>query len=419
MPKNRIFSVILFLSGLFFSFAQASSAASVSGFFDSGKKSTLEDYESEERSEDYTFQKYFLRWDAKLSPQLDTSVSVQECDKDYQQSTSLDNKIRSLKSGWAYMIQKDSQASLGADLDLKCQAKRFTDSPINEYDQIKALPSISYDKKDDYRIDFALGLDDYVYPEAGQKDQRSLLSSLGINKFLLDKRLRLIGDYKIENTRRQVSDRRKAKQDVTTGFDYTFNLTWIEKLTSRLSFAQRDTKSEEERDDDFDYTYRQFYIKTSHKLKSGLDTTLKYQYFRRDYLGTDLDNRGFLLANRWAYDWFDNEQQKTWLVAGIEHKRVDFVFLDADDLDKNALSAAITFQRKESWEASCGFARDIYRYRDRDQDQRADYFLAGVKKWFEDKTASIYLDYRLKLTDYRTRNSTQNQTIRVGFERAV
>ena len=416
---NRIFLAALFLSGLFFLPVYAVSPASVSGFFDRGKKSTLDDYESEELSADYSFQKYFLRWDEKLSPKLNASLSVQDYDKDYRQSDALDNKTRSVKSGWVYMVQKDSQTSLEADLGLKYQTKRFTNSPINEYDQVKALPSISYDKKDDYQIDFSLGLDDYVYQHAGQKDQRSVLSSLGLNKFLLDKRLRLSGDYKIDNTRRSVTDRRKTKQDTSAGFDYTFALAWVEKLTGRLSFAQRDTKSEEERDDDFDYTYRQFYLKTSHKLKSGLDTTLKYQYFERDYLGTDLDNRGFLLANRWACDLFDDSKQKSWLAAGIEHKRVDFVFLNADDLDKDSLDAAITFQQKKDWEVSCGFAFDLYRYRDHTLNQQADYFLAGVKKWFKGKSASLYLDYKFKLTDHRAANTTRYETVRLGFAWAL
>jgi hypothetical protein len=411
-----VFSIVLFLLCPVFLPVYASNQILISGFVDSGRKSALEDYESEERSEDYTFQKYFLRWDELLSQKLGMSLSVQEYDKDYRQSDVLDNKTRSVKSTWAYTIQRDSQKILEADLGLKYQTKRFTDSPVNEYDQIRVMPTIRYDKKDDCRIDFSLGLDDYDYNDAAQKDQRSFLSSFGIKKIVLDKRMRLVGDYKIENTRRHVTERRKIRQDTSGGFDYAFGLGWIEDFSARLGWGQRDTKSEEERDDDFDYTYRQAYLKPSHKIKQGLNATLKYQYFKRAYLGTDLDNKGFLLANRWIYNLLDDSSEKIWVTAGIEHKRVDFVFLAAGDLDKDSLDVQITFQKKKDWEASCGFELDNYRYRDHDQNQKADCFLAGAKKWFRDKTVSLYTDYKFKLTDHRTANTTRYQTIRVGFE---
>ena len=388
----------------------------LSGYTEVGKRSTAEDYEEEDTDEDYTYQNYHLKLEQKISDRLSYDVSLFVYDKDYKGRDSLDNISRIFKTNWAYYLKKLKEESLELDFKVKYKEKRYKNSPSNEYDEIRAVPTLTFKKKDIYTIDLALGIDNFDYLAEGQKDQFKVFTQVGGKRYLLEKKLMLAGSYKIENTEQEKINRKRTKQEVAGGFDYLFDLPWLYKIITRAGWGQRDTKEDEERDEDFDYEYWSYYTKTEHRINPKLKTDLKYQYFKKDYISADLDHRGFYLQNNWDYEILDDEKKRVWLDLGLEHKDIKYNLKSDNDYQKETVEAKLSYKRKKNWQTSAGLEQNFYDFNDSSNDKKRTYVKLSAEKLFLEGDLVLSLDLKYRYTDYKQKDDKDQEAVRVAFK---
>jgi len=388
----------------------------LSGYTEVGKRSTAEDYEEEDTDEDYTYQNYHLKLEQKISDRLSYDVSLFVYDKDYKGRDSLDNISRIFKTNWSYYLKKLKEESLELDFKVKYKEKRYKNSPSNEYDEIRAVPTLTFKKKDIYTIDLALGIDNFDYLAEGQKDQFKVFTQVGGKRYLLEKKLMLAGSYKIENTEQEKINRKRTKQEVAGGFDYLFDLPWLYKIITRAGWGQRDTKEDEERDEDFDYEYWSYYTKTEHRINPKLKTDLKYQYFKKDYISADLDHRGFYLQNNWDYEILDDEKKRVWLDLGLEHKDIKYNLKSDNDYQKETVEAKLSYKRKKNWQTSAGLEQNFYDFNDSSNDKKRTYVKLSAEKLFLEGDLVLSLDLKYRYTDYKQKDDKDQEAVRVAFK---
>ena len=388
----------------------------LSGYTEVGKRSTAEDYEEEDTDEDYTYQNYHLKLEQKISDRLSYDVSLFVYDKDYKGRDSLDNISRIFKTNWSYYLKKLKEESLELDFKVKYKEKRYKNSPSNEYDEIRAVPTLTFKKKDLYTIDLALGIDNFDYLAEGQKDQFKVFTQVGGKRYLLEKKLMLAGSYKIENTEQEKINRKRTKQEVAGGFDYLFDLPWLYKIITRAGWGQRDTKEDEERDEDFDYEYWSYYTKTEHRINPKLKTDLKYQYFKKDYISADLDHRGFYLQNNWDYEILDDEKKRVWLDLGLEHKDIKYNLKSDNDYQKETVEAKLSYKRKKNWQTSAGLEQNFYDFNDSSNDKKRTYVKLSAEKLFLEGDLVLSLDLKYRYTDYKQKDDKDQEAVRVAFK---
>lgn len=387
-----------------------------SGYSEAGKRSTAEDYEEEGRDDDYAYQNYHLKLLQESSGRLDYDISSFIYKKDYKSRDSLDNISRLFKTGWSYYLKEVKEEHLKLDFKLRYKEKRYKDTPGNEYDQISAAPTLTFKKRDLYTVDLTAGIDNYDYLAPGAKDQLKIFSSIGGDKYFQDKKLMLTGSYKVENTAQEKIDRKKTKQEILGGIEYIFELPWIYKIANRLEWGQRDTKEEEERDEDFDYEYWRYYTKTEHRLSPKLKTTLKYQYFKKDYISADLDHRGFYIRNSWDYEILDDKKQRAGFDFGLEHKDVRYGLKSGNDYQKETVEVKAAYQRKKDWQAALRLEQNFYDFNDSNNDKgRTDVKLSAEKLFLEGNLV-LSLDLKYKYTNYGQKHDKEQEAARISFK---
>ena len=388
----------------------------LSGYTEVGRRSTAEDYEEEDTDDDYTYQNYHLKLEQEVSDRLSYDISSFVYDKDYKGRDSLDNISRIFKTNWSYYLKKLKEESLELDFKVKYKEKRYNNTPANEYDEIRAVPTLTFKKKDIYTIDLALGIDNFDYLAEGQKDQFKVFTQLGGKRYLLEKKLMLTGSYKLENTEQEKINRKRTKQEILGGFDYIFDLPWIYKIANRLEWGQRDTKEEEERDEDFDYEYWQYYTKTEHRISPKLKTDLKYQYFKKDYISADLDHRGFYIQNSWDYEILDDEKKRVWLDLGLEHKDIKYNLKSDNDYQKETVETKLSYKRKKNWQTSAGLEQNFYDFNDSSNDKKRTYVKLSAEKLFFEGDLVLSLDFKYRYTDYEQKDDSRTEAVRLAFK---
>ncbi|MDP3732279.1 MAG: hypothetical protein Q8R31_04540 [Candidatus Omnitrophota bacterium] len=414
------------------------------GYTEVGKRSTAEDYEEEGTDDDYAYQNYHLKLEQEVSDRLSYDISSFIYKKDYKSRDSLDNISRLFKTNWSYYLRKLKPAGSGwasdspshkedflkLDFKLRYKEKRYKNTPGSEYDQINAAPTLTFKKKDLYAVDLTAGIDNYDYLALGQKDQLKIFSSLGGDRYFLGKKLMLTSAYKIETLEQKITNRKRTKQEVMGGFDYLFDLPWLykpagsglasdsqsHKITTRAGWGQRDTKEDEERDEDFDYEYWSYYTKTEHRINPKLKTDLKYQYFKKDYVGSDLDHRGFYIQNGWDYEILDDEKQRWGLEFNIEHKDVDYTLKTGNNYKKETAELKANYQRKKNWKTSVSLEENFYDFDDSSNDKKRTYVkLSGEKLFFEGDLV-LSLDLKYRYTDYEQKEDKEQEAVRIAFK---
>ena len=377
----------------------------VKTYMETGKRSTDEDFEEATVGEDYKYQKYYFKFKQQVSDVLRYTFISQVYDKDYNEREDLDNQTRTLQNNWTKYLKDNKEETLKLDVKLKYKQKRYSSSPISQYDQTQVSTGLTYKQKKNYTLNFEAGLKDINYIASGQKDVFSFFGKLGLKKYFLDKKIKWINRAKIEKSARTRNSRDRTKSDLTSGLDYKPDLAWLKKIVVRSKFAERNTKSEEDRDDDLDYDYWQHYIKSTHKLSESLQTSLKYQYFKRDYLASNLDNRGYYIQNTWRYDFLKSSEKSLYSNITLQHKRVDYSLTPEYDYKVDSFDIKGVYDLKKNWKFTGSLQTDFYNYQRSTSDKKAYYAKLGIEKAFLDDNLKLILDLKYKYSDYKQQNN--------------
>jgi hypothetical protein len=386
------------------------------GYTEIGERSTSEDYEEEDTDDDYTYEKYNLKFEQKVSDLLKYNFSSSFYDKDYKDNDSLDNISRILKSGFTYYVRKDKAESLKLNIRFKYKEKRFDNKPINEYDQIMLFSGFTFKRKELYSIGFNAGINNYDYREAAQKDHLGIFGKVKGKRYFLDNNLTLNSSYRIETADRKNIGRKRTMHNITGGIDYIFDLPWLYKFTAMAGWGERDTKEEDERDEDYDYKYKRYYVKTGHRISERLKTNLKYQYFKRDYVSADLDNRGFYVLNKWDYEILNDKRQRFWLDFDVEYKEADYPLKANNDYKKGTFGIKANYKIKKDWKVTASLKENNYDFNDSSKDKKRYYVKLSGQKFFLKGDLTLSLDFKYRHTDWEQRNNTEEEAARVGFK---
>jgi len=410
--KSLYLFVILLIIIPSFSFA---ADFRVGGFFDTGKRTQAEDYEEEDDDSEYTYRKYNLSFEHRLSARVNYKVASNYYDKDYIQSDSNDNLSRISTVNGSYYIRKENEEKLKLDIGFRHKEKRYNESSDSEYDQNVLTPKVTYSVKDIYSVYLSTGINSYDYVSNKGKDEIKIFSKLGGKRYLLAKRLVLSSSFRFESSNRKKEDRREHKNVLMLGAYYIPDVSYIYKITLRVKAGQGDTKDDDDRDDDLDYRFGRFFIKTEHKVNPLLKAGLVYEFFRKDYLTSDLDHRGFYIKNTWRQSIIADKDRELYIIAAAVHKDVNYPIKPQRDYRKDTLEVKGVIMKRRDWKTSLSLRGDFYDYSDSTGDKNRYYARLLLKRYFFDKRLDLSLNLKYKYTDNRHSNNTEEESGRLAF----
>ncbi len=277
------------------------------------------------------------------------------------------------------------------------------------------LPRLIYDKKDYYTIKIGTGINEYNYRSTGGNDQLKFFFKVGAKRYLLEKKLMLASSYKLETSTHKRANRRKNKNNVMMGVDYLFSIPFIHKIAARAKLGHRDTK-DDERDEDFDYKYGEYSVKTEHRIRSRIQTHFKYQYFTKDYLTADLDHRGFYISGTVRYKMLTDKTRALYFTLASKHKEVKYPLKSGSDYKKETIEIKGTYRRKKNWKLSASAKGTLYNYRDSTKDKNRYYAVLSFEKLFPGNNLGLSLDGKYKYSDNKHANNSEEEAIRLAFQ---
>ncbi|MBI2447905.1 MAG: hypothetical protein HYV48_05200 [Candidatus Omnitrophica bacterium] len=384
-------------------------------FIETGSKSTADIFDEEDDDSDFSYDKYYSKIDYK-DERLRCLLSYLSSDKDYINKDTLDNRTDTIHTDWSYLFKETKEDTVKLNIDLKYRERRYANSKTNNYDQFNPMLELAFKEKDIWSLAMSTGLSDYHYPEAQDKDQLKRIGKIEVTGFIVPGTLETIASY-----RREESDRIQAGKDTLKdisilGFDYKVPIPYIRLIRFRIENGERDTKDEEERDEDLDYSYQRWYVTTQGVFSSRFSSTLKYQHWSKDYLTQDLDHRAFYITSNSRYDLINKDAMRIYLNLELEHKETDYTINDLLSYDKDSLETRATY-KMDSWKHSLGVRTDHYDYPQDPSNNRDTYHVkVSIEKGFNRGDSRLSLDLKYKLKDFDADSDTEQDSIRLTFE---
>jgi hypothetical protein len=386
-----------------------------SGYVEAGKKTQAEDFEEEEDDSEYTYQRYHVRLKHTFSERFSSVLSSFIYNKDYTLEDSLDNSAHIFETAGDYELHEQAGGFSKINIKLRYKEKRYRNTPSNEYNQMMFAPKLTYARKGIYSVTLSTGLNNYDYVSAGGRDQLKIFSKLTVSRYLVQDGLVLRASYGFETTTQKREDRRKNKNNFMMGFDYRLRNPLVSKITVQVKLGQRDTKDDDERDEDFDYTYRQFYVRTDHRVYRQLTTSLAYRHFKKNYITADLDHSGFYLLNGWRYVILSDKKHDAYCRFTVKHKYVDYTIKSDRNYQKETVELKGTYRKKQDWKASVSLQGNFYSFEESGKDKNRYYLLLSFEKTFPGQALKMSLDAKYKYTDNKGANNTEEESARLAF----
>ncbi|MFH1287367.1 MAG: ribosome small subunit-dependent GTPase A [bacterium] len=416
--KKQLLPVIGILINIFFILIILSpfiKAGEISGYVETGKRSAADDYEEADNDADYTYSNYQVKFKQDLSERFSYDLSLFTYRKDYDNSDDMDNKSRIFKQNWFYYIVKQKEKSLQFDVKIRYKKKDYYDSMEKEFSQFAISPSLKLKKEGLYVLNFLTGFNKYDYTTADQNDQRKYSAKLDGYRYFLKKRLMLSGYYGIEHLDHKQTDRDRTKHNLMSGIDYVFEHPYIYKIGTKVKWGKRDTKDDDEHDEDSDYEYWQYNVKTVHKLNDKLKTDLKYEYFKKDYNVIDLDRRGFYIANGYDYEILNDNARRSWLNFDVGRKDTKYNEKTGNDYKKTIANIQLNYNRKRNWKTSFGIESSFYKYDDAGNDKKRYYTKLSGEKLLLNGNLTVNVDIKYRVTVYGQKADDEQEAVRGGM----
>lgn len=387
----------------------------ISSYSETGKRSTAEDYEEEDGDDDYTYSNYQVKFKQDLSERFGYDVSSFRYIKDYDSSDALDNKSQIYKINWFCYIRKQKERSLKFDLKILYKEKGYYDSPEREFSQFMLSPSLTFKKEGLYALNLLTGFNKYDYITADQNDQLKYLLKIDWYRYFMEKKWMITGYHAAEYLNHTQIDRVRLKNNRMVGLDYVPAKPYIQKIEARFKWGQRDTKDDDEHDEDSDYKFRQYNVKTSHKICEKLSTGLQYDYFIKDYNVLALDHKGFYIVNGYDYEILEDKAQRAWLDFDLSRKDTRYIEKTGNDYRKIAAAVQLNYSRKKNWKASLGIEGSFYRYDDEENDKERYYAKLSGEKHLFNSNLNLNADLKYRFTDYGRKLDDEQGSARFGM----
>ncbi len=411
--RSRISVIPLLLPTLLLVLPISAQATTLLGETEVGQRSTSEDYDGEDQEDDYHYLNGHINIDSKISDKLTTEADASRKTKDYETLNDLDNQTDAFTLKPTLLLRGDDQRSLKADFRTNYRRKRYENQPRLDYNQIALQSKFTLQKTSLYSISALAGWQKYYYPAADNKDQSNLFETTEGSRYFFDQRLNLRSAFRIGITDVQREGKDKTKFEYSGGAIYRLSQPWIDDIEVSGGFGKRDSKDTENQDEDLDFTFSRYRIKTDHVINPSIKAAVYYERFQKDYKADTLDFNGYDAGAGLDWDFVNDKESRSWTNLDLGYRNIDFLEKQSSSYGKLTPDINYSYQRKQNWKITTGFQADIYDYDASLKDKTRYTFQVGGDKYLLDSHILLSLLVKYKLTDYAERKDQNQDSVKL------
>ena len=380
-----------------------------------GRRSTANLIEEEDIDLDYRYVRGYFNFRQELGKYFGYKAGCKISEKDYEADESRDNQLKTFfwAADWFWFKEP---VSIRWRMKNDYKARRYEHNPQNEYNRIKSKLNLTLKDEDCWQASFEGGCSDYDYLQGNNKDELESYIRIKGQKYLLDKFLTARAGYKLRHRKRTARPNRE--EDVRKGgFDLKPDLNFVKLIRFQIENGAGNTVDIEDREDSYDYDYRRWYILNKFKLGARINSSLRYEDLKKDYLTYNHDYRGSLVESNWRFDLIKDKIKVVALNLGFSRKEMNYPDAPGLTFNRNRGSIGLNWRKKKVWGINCGFDLSRYNFLNK-KDKNKDIYAVTVslEKKFCRETIILNLRLRQVFKDYAQKSDVKYPTGRLNLK---
>jgi len=385
----------------------------LSGFFETGSRSTIEAIE-DSSTLDYDYNKYYLRYKSPIGKPLNLTLVYSSYLKKYEDKRELNNNTASIKSYWDYLLFSREEDSLKLDVDTGWREKRYRDKDIYTYSQGMLKLRSTYMIEDLWSLSGEMSYKDYDYFLTEGKDRREFSEKVEGKRYFSHKKLQFLTLFNFRQT--DFNSQADTNQFIyRLGVEMKPEFTFLSEMEGRIEEGKKYTdeeeeEEEEEREGDFYFKYCKWWLKTKHPVFKRMYTVLKYTDYNRDYTTINYDHRWYEIENGWKYLFLENPEKRFSITFSYLHRETDYSQMKKASYDKDSMEMVVDLSWKNNWTSllKLGLAIDDYTM-GKEKDKQSYSMGIQLGKEIVAHKLALSTEYKWRLKDYELKpDKTQN-----------
>ncbi len=340
----------------------------VESAFESGLRSTADDYSEENEDDDYRYNNARIALRQENGEALEQSFLTAYSRKEYNQNSQLSNRTRVHKVNQKYTATVQLGRSLAWDYLFSYRDKIYPEKEVNSYEQIIFQPRLTYQSP---RLPYAQvfgGVNNYLYKSRGVQDEFLIFGGVSLRAEVWEKKLSWSSQGEVQTKTRDKEQQRRFKEAWQSEARFLPWRSWKGSISALGGWEQRNSK-EEDRDEDSDYIRLDAGFKFDAPLTERLSTFIKYNYVHKDYVESNLDFSARSAQNGWETLLFHDRSQRLVLNLTGETKEVLFPLRSQGNYSKQTAAASLYFRARANWGAKFGLNGEFYNYANGDKNK--------------------------------------------------
>jgi len=417
-PVLRSFLIFTFL--IFFSAisAHADTLGSTKISYSTGKKSQTSGIQERDLGGYFSFNKYSISVKAEPKEKFFYRAGYQYYRKTFDpKRTDLNAVTNTGNLYFSIPLYSQGESLIKLSANYRLRAKRYKNSPSDEYDNNNINVGIDIKPKKDYSIKFSGGIKDYDYIKDRGSDQLKTFFKIAPKVRLLEQSLSLSGYYK-----RDIIDQANNKKDysedcLSIKTVYNIGKPVLDKISANFGYGRNDTRDDnEDREDNLRFEYQLWDVTVYSKPFKNIEGNIRYgQKHRKYFISID------------GYDnWYIDKNTKIRLLKkglffvdmllGFTHKETKFFENEDISYNKNSLDAGFNMIKRSDFSIKPSFKYTRYKYPPFSTQNQKTYVLKlDTKKYIGSTDKALAAGYSYEWKNYEYSADSNRWNLNLSF----
>jgi hypothetical protein len=422
--KSVLYSSFIFTSAFTFLifflaiFAHADTLGSTKVSYSTGKKSQTSGIEERDLDGYFRFNKYSISVKAEPKEKFHYKAGYQYYIKIFDPKRTDLNAVTDTGNLYFSMpLYSQGETLIKLDADYRLRAKRYKNSPSNEYDNNNINVGIDIKPKKDYSVKFSGGIKDYDYIKDHNSDKLKTFFKIAPKVKILERKLSLSGYYRRDMVEQTDNKKDYSENCLSIRTAYDIGKPILDKISGHFGYGRNDTRDDnEDREDDLRFEYQLWDVTVHSRPFKNIEGGITYGQKHRKYF-TSID----------GYDnWYINKNTKIRLLKkdsfsvdmllDVAHKETKFFKNEDLSYNKNSLNAGFSMVKRSDFSIKPSFKYTRYKYPPFSTQNQKTYVLKlDTKKYIGSTDKALEAAYLYEWKNYEYSADSNRWNLNLSF----
>jgi len=382
--------------------------------FEFGRRGASGVVEEEDLKDEFNFSRYTIRAIRQINPKNSYYATYEYYTRRFDTLKNNTNSLNMAGLGTDNIIYSSGNYSAKIGPDFEYRDKHYADAD-KSFDQIIFDIPFSFKKEKDWSVFLVGAINSFIFDSAPKNEFRTS-GRIEFAKKFMDEALTANAFCRYRYVSREnKSDR--IERNIGGSVELKFESPFLKSITGGLEHGMDNTKiMYEEREDNYDYNFVTWYIRTKAMILNMFKENIKYSHMRRNYYNFNDNFNGNVIENTLSATVLDSKDLTAKVSLDYKYKQFRFLYVSNPfSYHSNFIKPTVELTKKNDWKVWLGEDTKFYRFDSNRQNDKIYYTaIFGFDKFFLKKDLTFGFEYLYTFKNFLHKTDITEDLFRIS-----